>query len=144
MIADARHTPKTIARNAFFQSMSSSDAISAPVHAPVPGSGIPTKSTSPKNSYFSILSLLLIAFSSSFSTKGRNNFVFLSHLNIGLINHKMNGIGIKFPIRQMGIALQVGMSRKAGPAASSPPLSSNIGTMEMINIITSFAAFPPK
>ena len=50
MITDAMHTPTTIAPKAFFQSMPRRDATRAPVQAPVPGSGIPTKSTSPQNS----------------------------------------------------------------------------------------------
>ena len=57
MITDAMHTPTTIAAKAFFQSMPRRDATRAPVHAPVPGSGIPTKSTSPQNSYLLIRSL---------------------------------------------------------------------------------------
>ena len=54
MITDAMHTPTTIAPKAFFQSMPRRDATRAPVQAPVPGSGIPTKSTNPQNSYLPI------------------------------------------------------------------------------------------
>ena len=41
-------TPISIAKNDFFLSISSTDAINDPVHAPVPGSGIPTNNTNPK------------------------------------------------------------------------------------------------
>ena len=83
MITDAMHTPTTIAPKAFFQSMPRRDATRAPVQAPVPGSGIPTKSTSPQNSYLLIRSLLLIAFFSSFSTSGRKRRVLRSYAKIG-------------------------------------------------------------
>ena len=44
--------PQKIAREDFLISISRRDAIRDPVHAPVPGSGIPTNSISPQNSYF--------------------------------------------------------------------------------------------
>ena len=46
--------PMTTAGNAFLNFIPKSAAISEPVHAPVPGSGIPTNNTRPQNSYFSI------------------------------------------------------------------------------------------
>ena len=52
MIVVASKSPKKIAGTAFFSFTSSRQAIKAPVQAPVPGRGIPTKSTRPKNSYF--------------------------------------------------------------------------------------------
>ena len=144
MITDAMHTPTTIAPKAFFQSMPRRDATRAPVQAPVPGSGIPTKSTSPQNSYLLIRSLLLIAFFSSFSTSGRKRRVLRSHAKIGRIRSRINGIGIRFPTRQIGIARQVGIFKNAGPAARIPPLSSRIGIIEIIKIISSLAALPDE
>ena len=46
----ANNTPRKIARDAFFISNSNREAMSAPVHAPVPGSGIPTKARRKANS----------------------------------------------------------------------------------------------
>ena len=43
--------PQKIAREDFLISISRRDAIRDPFHAPVPGSGIPTNSISPQNSY---------------------------------------------------------------------------------------------
>ena len=50
----AKNTPSKTARKVFFLSISKTDAIRDPVHAPVPGSGIPTNNTTPKYPYFSI------------------------------------------------------------------------------------------
>ena len=48
IITDAINTPSNAAKNDFFLSISSTLAIKQPVHAPVPGSGIPTNKTSPQ------------------------------------------------------------------------------------------------
>ncbi len=45
---------------------------------------------------------------------------------------------------QMGIARRMGTFKRAGEAANSPPLSSNMGIMEMMKIIISPETFPPK
>lgn len=52
MITVAIIIPVRIASEDFLISISSKEAIREPVHAPVPGSGIPTNSVSPQNSYF--------------------------------------------------------------------------------------------
>ena len=96
MITDASAIPSSTAGNAFLNFMPSSAASREPVHAPVPGSGIPTNNTSPQNSYFSTCSRLLKARASIFSTMGRKVFVCLSQLKIGVINSRMNGTGIIF------------------------------------------------
>ena len=96
------------------------------------------------NSYLLIRSLLLIAFFSSFSTSGRKRRVLRSHAKSGRIRSRINGIGIRFPTRQIGIARQVGIFKNAGPAARIPPLSSRIGIIEIIKIISSLAALPPR
>ena len=143
MITDAMHTPTTIAPKAFFQSMPRRDATRAPVQAPVPGSGIPTKSTSPQNSYLLIRSLLLIAFSPAFLQADGKGASCCNHAKIGRIRSRINGIGIRFPTRQIGIARQVGIFKNAGPAARIPPLSSRIGIIEIIKIISSLAPCHP-
>ena len=98
MITDASNTPQMIAGNALRNFTPTREAISAPVHAPVPGSGIPTNSKSPQNSYFSIWSLFFIALASIRSTKGFKCFVPFIQLKIGVISNRINGIGIRFPI----------------------------------------------
>ena len=121
-------SPSKIAGTDFFKSTSNKEATKEPVHAPVPGSGIPTNKTSPQNSYRFIWSLFPIALLSSFSISGQNNFVFFNHLKICLMKSRINGIGIKFPIIQITIACVIGIFKSV--AKSSPPRSSRIGTIE--------------
>ena len=52
IMALARKIPQRIAGIDFLNLIPKSAAIKAPVQAPVPGSGMPTKSRIPKNSYF--------------------------------------------------------------------------------------------
>ena len=52
MIAAAVSTPRAMAGKASFTFMSIIAAISEPVHAPVPGSGIATNRNSPQKAYF--------------------------------------------------------------------------------------------
>ena len=58
MIAAAMQTPIKMIGTACFSFISISAAISAPVHAPVPGAGIATKISSPQGPYFFTVSLL--------------------------------------------------------------------------------------
>ena len=71
---------------------------------------------------------------------GRKVFVCLSQLKIGVINSRMNGTGIIFPIMQIHSALVILMF--STDAASRPPLSSRIGTMEMMKTIISRDTWP--
>ena len=61
MVAAIR-TPINAESMAFQNFISISAATSEPVQAPVIGSGIPTKSATPKKEYFSILGLFFSAF----------------------------------------------------------------------------------
>ena len=142
MITAARQIPSKIALKAFLISISISDATSAPVHAPVPGSGMPTNKTSPQNSYFSIWSRFFIALFSIFSTSGRNNFVFFIAVNIFLIKNKINGIGRIFPTALIRIPFHIVTS--SNDDARIPPLSSRIGNSEIINTIASLEICAPK
>ena len=135
IITVAKRIPKKIASEDFLMSTFNKDAIKAPVHAPVPGSGIPTNNNNPRNSNFLIVSLFPIALFSSFSTRPRKSFVFFINLKICTINNKINGIGIIFPMIQIGIAFAASILSR--DAASSPPLSSKIGNIEMIKITAS-------
>ena len=112
------------AGNAFLNFIPRSAAIRDPVHAPVPGRGIPTNNTSPQNSYFSIWSFCRIALDSSLSTSGLNVFVPFIQLNTGVIRSKINGTGMIFPIMQSGIAVDT-FTPRIGPATSSAPRRSS-------------------
>ena len=58
-------TPRSADKKAFFLSISKAAAIIHPVQAPVPGSGTPTKRTSPQNPTLSILERFFWIFLSS-------------------------------------------------------------------------------
>ena len=82
-----------------------------------------------------ILSFLANALFSSFVTNLLKCLVFFNLLNIGVINHKINGNGSKLPIKHI---INAGtMSRPNNAAAISPPLNSRIGIKEIINTINS-------
>ena len=59
-----RIRPITCAQTALFTEKSSNDAISDPLHIPLPGIGIPTKKSSPINSYFFTIALFIATLSS--------------------------------------------------------------------------------
>ena len=141
IITVAMQIPMMTAGNAFLNFTPRSAAMSEPVHAPVPGSGIPTNNTSPQNSYFSIWSFFFIAFASSLSTSGFKCFVPFIQLKIGVIRSRINGTGIIFPRIHNGIAFATGTPR-SGPATRSAPRSSRIGIIEIINTIASFPTLP--
>ncbi len=136
MIVVASSRPMITAQKAFFLSTFSRQAMSEPVQAPVPGSGMPTKSTSPQNSAFLIFSLFPIDRASIFSTSGRKSFVVFSQLKIGVMKSRMKGTGMMLPMRQNRMPSQSGMPRSA--AAMRPPRSSMSGTMETIPTISQF------
>lgn len=69
MIAAASKTPSMIERNAFLRFIWMRPATIDPVHAPVPGKGIPTNSVSPNRLYFSIVSLCLSTFERNIRAK---------------------------------------------------------------------------
>ena len=142
MMTVAITMPRSTAGNAFLNLTPRREAIREPVQAPVPGSGIPTKSTSPQNSYFSICPLLPMALFSSFSTRGRKSLVCFSQLKIGVIRSRIKGTGMIFPITQNQIARTMSISRS--DATTSPPRSSRIGTMETMKTIISLEILPPS
>ena len=97
-------SPHRIAMEDFLISTSRRDAIKAPVQAPVPGRGIPTNNSSPRNSYFLLWARFHMARSSSFRIKPLYVFVFFIHLKICRIKSRINGIGIIFTSIQIGSA----------------------------------------
>lgn len=92
-------TPIIIAGNALFILISSIAATSAPVHAPVPGSGIATRSTRPNHSYFSTIPDCFFAFSSNLQTRWSSfSLLVLINANTFRTNNMIIGTGIKLPI----------------------------------------------
>ena len=81
-----------------------------------------------------------IDFCSSFSIFGLIHFVFFNQLKIGVINARINGTGIIFPTTQITTAFAIGIPKSA--AVTSQPLSSRIGTIEIINTIISLDTTP--
>ena len=78
--------------------MSITAAMSAPVQAPVPGRGMPTKTARPKNWYFRTLSHLPSALASSFETRRPSrSLLFVIHLKMGRMNKMMKGTGSMLP-----------------------------------------------
>ncbi len=55
---------------------------------------------------------------------------------------KIKGIGMIFPIMQIGMAVVIGIFKS--DAANSPPRSSSIGNIEMIKTTTSADTYCPK
>ena len=76
-MAPAVMTPSVMDGQASFRSISIMAAISAPVHAPVPGSGIATNMNRPQNWYFFTVSILLMARFSSFVTRLFSHLLFV-------------------------------------------------------------------
>ena len=79
--------------------MSNTEATKLPVHAPVPGRGIPTNSVNPQKPYFSILGLFFSAF---FIKALAQPFIlcFAIQCKNFFIKNKINGIGKILPKTQ--------------------------------------------
>lgn len=112
MIAAASKTPSMIERNAFLRFIWMRPATIDPVHAPVPGKGIPTNSVSPNRLYFSIVSLCLSTFERNIRAK-RSVCLFDSRKRTSFsMKNRTKGIGTRFPRIQMTSALRYGMSSR--------------------------------
>ena len=121
IIIPASNTPSDIAINAFFLFKWSNTASNVPVQAPVPGSGIPTNSKSPKYPYLFICSLLDKVFFSNLVTIFFVWFHFFSNSNIFSINNSIKGTGKIFPIKHIIKAFINSTSNIL--AAINPPLN---------------------
>ena len=134
IIIPAVITPPVIAASASRNLKSRKLAISAPVHAPVPGRGIATKRNSPKLAYFVTFSLFFSTLRSRNSGNHESAFVFYSQLHTGVISHSINGTGSRFPITD---TINEGISGiSSANATGTAPLSSIIGSIEIISIYT--------
>ena len=98
MIAAAMHTPTKITGTALFSFRCSRAATSAPVQAPVPGSGMATRIKSPQLPYFSTTSPFPSArFSKRVISPSNRLQCVLSQAKIRRIKMMMNGTGTMFP-----------------------------------------------
>ena len=141
MMTVAISTPRRIGTIAFFQSISRIVAIKDPVHAPVPGRGIPTNSKSPQNSPYFIPTLFfwpLLSIHSAMPCRG----VFFIHPSTFLRRMRMNGTGSTFPMMQIGTATQSLTPRSA--ATIRPPLHSRIGNRDTIKTTSSAGMNCPR
>lgn len=139
----AVRTPIAIDGNALLSCMSSIAAIRAPVHAPVPGSGIATNIIKPQNWYLRTCSFLLSALSSKCLTmRASLSLLLCIHLKILRINSIMKGIGTRLPITDTIKASGIGSPAitPAGIAARS----SSTGTMAIKNVMTIFPIVVPQ
>ncbi len=103
-------------------------AIIAPVHAPVPGSGIAIKRNRPNRLYFVMDLLFFSSFVSSLSMNFTKRVFFISSNNFRM-NKKIKGIGTRVPAMQIGSATCQFTPSKL--AAKIPPLSSKMGNIEI-------------
>ena len=141
MMTVAISTPIRIGRIAFFQSISRIVAISEPVQAPVPGSGIPTNSSRPRNSPCFMPSLFLCPLA-SIASASLCSGVFFIHCRIFFSSRRMNGTGRTLPITQIGTATPIGTPSSA--ATISPPLHSRIGNSDTIKMTSSAGITCPR
>ena len=135
MIMPARRTPRTTATTLFLKSRLRKLAASVPVHAPVPGSGIPTKRRSARNIPFPAFSVRALPPFSPFSRHHVKNLpitgLSLPHSRTFLAKKNINGTGIMLPIMHKGSTLY--QSRPAATPKGTPPLSSTIEQSEQSN-----------
>jgi len=116
-------------------------ATRAPVHAPVPGSGIATRIISPQNSYLRTTSLFLSAFRSIICTilLSLSDF-FRIQENISLVKTTRKGTGSRLPSTAINVACQIG-----SPAIPAPygiaPRSSITGTIAITNVLSIYPSF---
>lgn len=116
-------------------------AINAPVHAPVPGNGIPTKIIRPKYAYFLIVSFFSSAFLSHQETIFLKGVLF-KNLKIIFIKNNTNGIGSIFPKNAMKNVGKKSIPRRY--PVIIPPLNSITGNNETRNTIVSFDNISPR
>mmetsp|Transcript_25460 Transcript_25460/g.64515 ORF Transcript_25460/g.64515 Transcript_25460/m.64515 type:complete len:203 (-) Transcript_25460:20-628(-) len=123
MMPPASTTPASIAAIASCTGMRSSAPMMAPVHAPVPGAGTPTKSARarerdwPEGSAFSLLSARLSSGAATFLTASERSA------------RRVGRMGSMLPATQMTNVVRG--DRPSQLPTGTPPRSSTAGTMEM-------------
>ena len=112
------------------------EAIRLPVQPPVPGRGIPTNRSRPRNSPLARAPDLFMARCSIFSTKPLVALNFFRNSKIFCMKRRIKGSGRILPITASGIAST--MSTLSRDATSRPPLHSRMGIIDTMNT-TAFA-----
>lgn len=128
----AMNTPKRAARKLFFLSKPNSTARKHPVQAPLPGSGIATKSIMPQKPYFSIVLFFFKVFSLSREIKWPNFLKRDRKFRIASIMNRTKGITSTLAAMHTKNALKGEMFNNE--AAMRPPRSSKIGRSEIMKI----------
>mmetsp|Transcript_93168 Transcript_93168/g.259518 ORF Transcript_93168/g.259518 Transcript_93168/m.259518 type:complete len:220 (+) Transcript_93168:698-1357(+) len=121
MMHDATHTPARTEVTASRSSMPRRCATMAPVQAPVPGSGTPTKAATPTQR--SCAPIALVFFCARFSTGARRLFTFGDRRA-----QRISGMGIMLP--RMHSSITCGMPRPIQRPTGTPPRSSISGRAE--------------
>jgi len=102
-----------------------------PVHAPVTGRGMETKSIRPIDLYFSTTILLLLVCLNNQSKKTLKNLNLLRNLEKGPRKSSKGKTGIIFPNSARGTTINQGKPKRFIPMGI-PPLSSNTGSIDTI------------
>ena len=131
MIIAARIIPSKIDNRASLYLNCRIEATRLPLHAPVPGRGIPTNNVNAKKPYFLYFSDFTCNFSSYLVKNEPKVFVFFNQWIILVPNNNRKGTGRKLLMIQIGIASFQSIAIDA--ANINAPLSSISGTKEIIN-----------
>ena len=132
----ATTSPSKIAGRAVRRRMSSRDATSAPVQAPVPGRGMATRTNSPARRYFRTMRPFRWARRSSQTIFGPKNRVSRSQLNTRRVSSMINGTGNRFP--KIAITQATAGGSPAAMPTGMAPRSSMTGTMAVAKVISNF------
>ena len=138
-IRPAIKIPATIAGRAYLIRILNRDAAIAPVHIPVIGRGIDTKSTSPKASYFSMSFAFLRVRAKSQMKNLSMMGSFLKKSDTGLKRSKSGKAGRKFPMTARKNALEGEIP--SANATGIPPRSSATGNIETMIVVNSGGRF---
>jgi len=134
-IVPAKSIPATSAGRAYRNLIPNTKAATAPVHIPVPGSGMPTNIANPTTLYFSMTFFPRRRVRSKSQLKKRSkNLIFRSRLVTGSNRRSTGTIGIAFPNTAQNTADCVVRS-VAAKAQGMAPLSSTTGSIPMMNVI---------
>ena len=135
MMMPAVMTPQKIDSSARVLGIFSSVAISAPDHAPVPGSGTATNRYSPRRAYFVTSPLLLSSFFLYAAANLRSGGRVSAHASSFSPNTSSSGMGSILPRMASGKSVVHGIP--AAAPSGTAPRSSTSGTMEMIKTAAS-------
>ena len=141
IIVAAIPRPHKTASIVFLKLILSMDAASVPVHAPVPGTGIPTKSITAIKRPAPFRPSLSPAFSPFYNIHAQGFpilFLSLPHSRNLLAKKYIKGTGIRFPAIHTAIAAAIGTGGLNAWDTIIDPLSSHTGSIDIKNIFIRF------